>query len=436
MRVPLLVEARNPNDRLFVAALDGTYNDMRVDPPEHQSAIAKIVTQIDAADRPDIATNYVPGPATQSGLVRSLADGAVGFSVEARAERMYELCIRESARWLQENPRARISIAAVGFSRGAEEVALFTRLVHERGIQNPDGARYRRDVDGNVLHVSYSLPPLVPPGRTAQVALLFDPVATGHAEDLDRRLPPSVIAAFQVTAEDERRDQFVGSEHLEPGYSEGRRFLNVAVAGAHSNIGDAYARNGLGIRSSNLGVDFLNALSDAPFLAKRAEPIDPDLNVVHRSEHHRVFFTTFRTLDGTRNHREALVDPEHCKVGAIRDCWNKEPIDESLAARFDYRAVKIAPPPPLPPKPSVYLAPLKRSEVPAEETLFDALSRAAHARDGAAMRAVGREYLATPAGQDWLQLGREHNQRVAEQEPAVLQQAQEAVQQRARAMHP
>jgi hypothetical protein len=123
-------------------------------------------------------------------------------------------------------------------------------------------------------------------------------------------------------------------------------------------------------------------------------------------------------------------------VGAIRDCWNKEPIDESLAARFDYRAVKIAPPPPLPPKPSVYLAPLKRSEVPAEETLFDALSRAAHARDGAAMRAVGREYLATPAGQDWLQLGREHNQRVAEQEPAVLQQAQEAVQQRARAMHP
>jgi hypothetical protein len=48
-----------------------------------------------------------------------------------------------------------------------------------------------------------------------------------------------------------------------------------------------------------------------------------------------------------------------------------------------------------------------RSEI---DVLFDRLTDAAMAQDMEGMRAVGREYLASEDGQQWLQMGREHNQ--------------------------
>ncbi|MES8315146.1 hypothetical protein U6O09_12325, partial [Cutibacterium acnes] len=54
--------------------------------------------------------------------------------------------------------------------------------------------------------------------------------------------------------------------------------------GAHSDIGNTYQRNGLGVLSFNLGVAFLNRLSDRPFLREQPVPDDPSMYVVHRSE--------------------------------------------------------------------------------------------------------------------------------------------------------
>src|SRR3546814_677174 len=45
-RVPILIHADNPHERLFIAALDGTGNSMSKDAPENWSAVARI-----AADR-------------------------------------------------------------------------------------------------------------------------------------------------------------------------------------------------------------------------------------------------------------------------------------------------------------------------------------------------------------------------------------------------
>src|SRR3546814_7784676 len=104
---------------------------------------------------------------------------------------------------------------------------------------------------------------LVPPGQTVQAALLFDPVATGVKEH-DRRLPSTVMSALQSTAEYERRDQFESTNLIEPDFSEGNRFLNITVGGAHSDIGDTYTLNGFGVRSHNLGIDYLNSFSDRP----------------------------------------------------------------------------------------------------------------------------------------------------------------------------
>jgi len=171
--------------------------------------------------------------------------------------------------------------------------------------------------------------------------MLFDPVSTGLKEH-DRRLAPSVMSAFQITAEDERRDQFKSTDQLQPGFSGGRRFLNVTVGGAHSDIGDTYAQNGLGVRSSNLGVDFLNSLSDTPYLHKRVVPLGLALSVVHHSEQHLGgLYPTFSTIDGVRNHENELAPAKDYRGEHIRDRWHKEPINLEMDRQLDRRGVPI-----------------------------------------------------------------------------------------------
>ena len=424
MQAPLLLESRNQNNRMFVAGFDGTGNDLHQDDPKHHTAVAKVYRQVLEAETSvdGIAGGYVAGPGTQQNFLEKFRDRVFGDTVEERVERMYEMFIKQSKEWLDANPHAEIRIASIGFSRGAEEAALFTRMVHERGIQNPEGAVYTRDEDGSITDVSYKRAPLVAPGQTAQAVALLDPVSTGRARDLDRRLPPSVISGFQISADDEKRDQYKVTDHLDPGYSEDRRFLHVTVAGAHSDIGDWYARNGLGIRSTNLVVDYLNALSDRPFLTKRAEPDDPRLNVVHRSDLSWIPFTKFSTLDGERNHRQEVAPPALCRIGAVRDCWNKEPMDTSLDRQFEHRAVPIAQLPAslvsAAQEGPLHEAHPRRNPI---DVMFEGLGRAALARDTADMRSIGRDYLASPTGQGWRMQGAERDQPAREPVPIAVE---------------
>lgn len=46
----------------------------------------------------------------------------------------YDFCVQARA-WQEEDPKAEISLAATGLSRGAVTAALFTRMVEERGAQ-------------------------------------------------------------------------------------------------------------------------------------------------------------------------------------------------------------------------------------------------------------------------------------------------------------
>lgn len=350
MKVPTLLDQDNPHQRLFVAVLDGTGNNMFKDDDAHETGIVRIFKQIQAGHSEgrnrQIGAGYVAGIGTQDGSIASTKDSISGHTFEERAETMYKQFIDYAAREIARDPKAQISLAAIGFSRGAEEAAYLTRLVDERGIQDPTGATYKMD-DRLVSSVQYSKPPLVAPGKVAQAVLLQDPVATGNPLDYDRRLPPSVISGLQVTAEDERRDQFKSTPHLRPGLTEGNRFLNVTVGGAHSNIGDAYTANGLGVRSTNLAVDYLNALSERPFLQKRALP-DASLDVVHRSEQHQWVYTTDAfEQKGGRAFNYDLMPPDRNWAGQRQGNAHliKEPVDGSLDRQFPSRNVPIAPVP-------------------------------------------------------------------------------------------
>ncbi|GAB3346535.1 phospholipase effector Tle1 domain-containing protein [Lysobacter tyrosinilyticus] len=339
-RVPLLLHANNPHERLFVASFDGTGNDA-VNDPEHQTSVARFNHQIKELGDAKLFSNYVEGPGTQKNFFVRTWDGARGHTYDERLERMYEQFIKQAWEWRREDPNVEIRVADIGFSRGAEQAAGFARLVHERGIQDPSGIVRVKNAQGE-LEVQYTKPPLVPPGQTAQAVGLFDPVGTGEPVNKhDRRLPPSVISGFQITAEDERRSLFKSSRIMDPGFTMDGRFLNVMVGGAHSDIGGSYHRDGLGVRSENLMADYLNALSDRPFLNKRAEPDDPRLNVVHRSEEAFPFVLAPRVDRRLpEGNVERLVPKDRLKE--VADGYNAEPRDEALAGRFEFRETPIA----------------------------------------------------------------------------------------------
>ena len=120
------------------------------------------------------------------------------------------------------------------------------------------------------------------------------------------------------------------------------RLLGVTVAGAHTNVGDGYHLNGLGIRSGNLMVDYLNALSDTPYLQKRAEPSDPAMNVVHRSDYGFGGLMRIGASDpGDSRRTVETMAPR----GVKGDRENAEPVDTSLKASMDHRIMPITAPP-------------------------------------------------------------------------------------------
>lgn len=434
---PVLVHAGHPHERLFVAAFDGTGNDGDND-PEHATNVAQIRDQIQILRKKgnqQIAEGYVAGPGTQSNPVARMLDGARGHTYDERLEDMYKQFIKQAKRWHEEDPNVDIRVASIGFSRGGEQAAGFTRLLHERGIQDPYGAVYRRDAHGQIKHVEYTRPPLVPPGQIAQAVGLFDPVGTGEPiKEKDRRLAPSVISGIQLIAEDERRELFKSSHIIDPGMTPDGRFLGMVVAGAHSNVGGgSYHRDGLGIRSGNLMSDYLNALSDTPFLEKRAEPDDPRLNVVHRSEEGMLLYRMGRKVDRLQpdGYEQQLVP--HRMRGQVADPDNAEPRDEALSRQFERRPVAIGP---VPPTEEQRISQTRDTPAPhwqQAETCstqqlspFDKLYRASLEPDEQLSRAMWKEattdYLQSPDGQQFQQeIQRQHQLMDAQERQAGLE---------------
>jgi hypothetical protein len=446
LQVPVLLHAGNPHERLYIAALDGTGNSLFKDAPGKRSVVAKMHLQIDALQKQgvtNIAGGYVEGTFTQNDPIARGRDGVTGFTFDRRVETAYLQFCEQAKKWIDEDPKAQIRIVGVGFSRGAEEVAALTQLVDDRGIQDPEDASITRDKEGLVTRIAYTKLPLIPPGKTLQAVLLYDPVATG-LKDEDRRLSKSVVSGLQLTAEDERRDQFTSTNQLQPGFSEGNRFLNQTVGASHSNMGDTYVLNGLGVRSFNAGVDYINALSDRPILHKRALPEDPSFNVVHRSDQHlgRAYTSFGYRADGRRDRHNDLAPQALCDLQIERDCARKEPIDPALDRLLERRGVGIGPVPPgrktpgrdednaLDVEPA---RPKQDTAAPAPksflDTIIDRLSQGALDKDDAMMKSAVADYMRSPMGEQFQREVGQQQMQAREQQAAVEAQQQLLAQQ-------
>jgi hypothetical protein len=406
LRIPVLLHADNAHERLYIAALDGTGNSMIDDDRKHWSSVAEIYDQILITKPANVAAGYVEGTYTQEGLLNTpkrLLDGRFGITFEDRVETAYyQLCVQAKA-WLREDPQAQIRVAGVGFSRGAEEVAAVERMIEERGIRDPDAVALRMDREGLITSIEYAdRPLLVPPGRTLQAALLFDPVAEG-VERFDRRLPSSTMSTFQISAEDERRNLFKVDDHVPPGFSEGNRNLNSIVGGVHSDIGNTYEENGLGVYSFNLGVAFLNRLSDQPYLQKQAKPDDPSLFVVHRSEQgmYGLYGTSGYDRDGVRDRMQDQSPQPGLQ--------HKDPISPELEMHVERRTSPVPTGRTQAGNPDDDQQQDAKTLLPGQvapgkpflDDVIDRLSQGASAKDDNAMSAAVNDYLRSPLGQQF-----------------------------------
>ncbi|MBB3179474.1 phospholipase effector Tle1 domain-containing protein [Variovorax sp. Sphag1AA] len=417
MRVPVLLHASNPRERLYIAAQDGTGNSLYKDAPENRSIVARVYREIEELKDQgikNIASGYVEGIYTQDNPLKRIPDGVNGYTFERRVETAYHQFCEQAYNWLEEDPNAQIRVMGIGFSRGAEQTAALTRMIEQRGIQNPTDAKIVRDGEGLITHAEYTKPPLVAPGKTIQAALLLDPVSTG-IEEHDRRLPPSVMSVLQVTAEHERRDLFKSTDHIPAGLSEDGRALNVTVSGAHSDVGNTYAVDGLGVLSYNLAAQYMNRVSDQPILQLRPVPENPDLFRIHHSEQHAFFYrTSGYDADGLRDHVNGLGPDALCRTGEVRECHAKDPMSPELELQLERRIGS----------PSIdrtYEAAAPKSDL---DRMIDQLYAASLSGDDVtwskALESTSQQFMASPEGQAWEQ----EVQRYGE-----IQRAQDALQQ-------
>ena len=339
LSVPRMFNSSDPHSRFYIANFDGTGNDLWKD-PEHATNVGKLHLQlVDAGDREyRIHSNYIKGAGTQEGVIARTIDSATGGSYDERIEWMYSEFITQAKKWLDADPDADIRILATGFSRGAEQAAGFLRLVHERGIQNPEGREVIHQAFGPDI-VKWTLAPLRAPGRVVMGEILFDPVGTGVPNNHDRQPTSSTVTGIQITARDERRNAFPSTQIIRPGRSADGRFVGVIVPGAHSDIGGSYHRDGLSVLTFNIVADYLNALSDKPLVHRMLVPTDPEMFRIHLSEGHLLIYSTseFRH-DGYRDIMGSQASPPHCNDDRkIILCAPPDPLDPGIASQLGPR---------------------------------------------------------------------------------------------------
>jgi hypothetical protein len=429
LRIPVLIHARDPHERLYIAVQDGTGNSLYKDAPENWSIVARVhrdIERLKDKGMTNIASGYVEGIYTQDNPLMRIPDGINGYTFERRVETAYHEFCEQAKEWLIEDPNAQIRVMGIGFSRGAEQTAALLRIIDVRGVQNPKDAKIIADSEGLITHIEYTQPPLVPPGQTIQAALLLDPVSTG-IEAHDRRLPPSVMSILQITAANERRDLFRSTDHIPPGFSEDARALNVTVGGSHSDIGNTYKVDGLGVLSFNLAAQYINRASEQPFLQMRQVPENPDVYRIHHSEQHAFFYRTLGyDAAGLRNHVDGLAPEALCRPVEVRRCHAKDAMSAQLERQLERRTAA----------PSI--EPAQQAADPRSDLdrFIDQLYAASLSGNDAAwtkaLQSTSMQFMASPAGQAWDQ----EVQRYGEAQRAQEAQRQEQQQRQQRQQQP
>lgn len=285
LQLPQLHNANDPHSRLFVMTLDGTQNDVIRD-PVHATNVGLIAESIQKESnlRNDIIARYEPGVGNQK-LIAGVVDSVAGLTVSEQATRAYIRFVETANQWHLENPDVKISLAGIGFSRGASALMIASNMVHEKGV--PDlNSRVTKEITNPITReieteTTYSRY-IVLPGQVPQALILNDQVATGKAEDMDRRIAPSVISVVQLQAEHEHRTPFPFYSAENPTKPD-PRLHTIRIIGAHSDIGGSYLLNGISSVTRQINEIVLNKFGAG--IQESTAETDPSKYVIHDSEY-------------------------------------------------------------------------------------------------------------------------------------------------------
>lgn len=208
-------------DFVFFAAFDGTNNDLNnaQDPKNTNVAQLYLQAQNVQAASPHLSANYYPGPGTKGSLERSSWEhAAVTAQVIATAKRAYDDFTEQASAWLRRNPGKRVTTALTCFSRGCASAAIFSQMLFEKGLVNPERPGTN----------------LVAPGKvTVSAGVLFDPVMTCVQSNV--AFPPNVRNIVQIRAQDEYRHLFKAADYASQSF-----IKCVDMLGCHCDIGGSY----------------------------------------------------------------------------------------------------------------------------------------------------------------------------------------------------
>jgi hypothetical protein len=228
------VDTMNGKQFVFVAHFDGTNNDkdnVKLSGSAQWTNVAQLSKQMEVESKrnENFSSNYYRGVGTDPGL-----EGALEASIRPSGD-MRETALlaytdfqKQATTWLRAHPEANptesLKVLTTGFSRGVGTAAVFSQMLHERGLTDP--------ATGKVI---------VPQGQLGLAgAMVFDPVTTGY--DRNSAFSPESKNITVVQAKNEYRTVFKGVDHSgHPGASV------IPVTGNHCDIGGGYD-NGIAAR--------------------------------------------------------------------------------------------------------------------------------------------------------------------------------------------
>ena len=235
------IHARSGETFVFVAHFDGTNNNKDNVPLSGNplpTNVAELWMQMKPHEsgNPNFRTNYYPGVGTDAGAKGYRDVVAPTSDMRDTAEQAYQEFKAEALTWLSKHPHANpaesLQIMATGFSRGGGTAAVFSQLLYERGLSDPQTGKT-----------------LVPPGQLGLAGdMIFDPVTTGY--DGKSAFSPTSQNITVVQAQNEYRTLFKGVDHSgHPGVTV------IPVTGNHCNIGSGYDR-GIGAKVLESATDW------------------------------------------------------------------------------------------------------------------------------------------------------------------------------------
>ena len=242
------IKGDDPNQVQMEVSFDGTWNDR--DEMAYKTNPALINELFDGPKENKI---YETGVGTSKDT--KLLGGAFGLGLHERVDDAYEQLVTRVNAIQAANPKANVTLAVSGFSRGAAAARSFTNELNRRGVPDlasptkPDGTHERN---------------LAAPQIGAM--MLYDTVGSvglpgddrNHNLDgsnIDLSIPANAQNVLQLTARDEKREAFPLSSVVDPSRDD-PRIHEISLPGAHSDIGGSYA-NGYSQIPLDMGVEYL-----------------------------------------------------------------------------------------------------------------------------------------------------------------------------------